>query len=283
MNSDRRQIVVREIEHWRRSKLLPDQYCDFLLNLYADQDMDSQSSRSSGGSSHARKAVAAVQQATGMQWFLTFGTFTLISFVVFYFSVFHPLLQIGVIVLGAVVLLWLGQRLRRHNEAAGLAITGIGMLLLLGGGLFMFSLHEISLWWNQVALLGFCALLWIAYGIKAHIPVLHLCGWITSILVYAWLLSHYTGEAKWYEIQLYWLPLACLFGWGSWFVHRWRKAVSAVFFVTCALVWFMPELYAMLFSEDEIIAWLQLQLIVKIAVGGGLLFLMRKKWMVWIV
>ncbi|WP_337101625.1 hypothetical protein [Paenibacillus sp. YIM B09110] len=281
MNSDRRQTIVREIEHWRRSKLLPDHYCDFLLNLYADQETVSPSSRAAGGSSTARKAVAAVQRATGMQWFLTFGTFTLISFVVFYFSVFHPLLQIGVIVLAVVVLLWLGQRLGKHNEAAGLALTGIAMLLLLGGGLFMYGLHDITEWWTKVALLGFCALLWIAYGILARIPVLHLCGWITSILVYAWLLSHYMGASKWYEIQLYWLPIACLFAWGSWFIHRWQKPVSAVLFVTCALVWFMPELYAMLFSDE--IAWIQLQLIVKIGIGGGLLFLMRKKWMVWVV
>ena len=27
--------IVKEIEHWQRSKLLPEQYCDFLLNLYA--------------------------------------------------------------------------------------------------------------------------------------------------------------------------------------------------------------------------------------------------------
>lgn len=280
MNPERRQIIVREIEHWRRSKLLPDQYCDFLLNLYADRETEQDNTRSASASP-VGKAVAAVQRATGLQWFLTFGTFTLISFVVFYFSVFHPLLQMAVIALSVVVLIWLGERMRRRNEAAGLALIGTAMLLLLGGGLFMLHLHDMGQWGWTTALLGFCALFWVVYGIISKIHVLHLSGWVTSILVYAWILSHYMSDSKWYEIQLYWLPVACLFAWGSWFIHRWRKPVAAVLFVISSLVWFMPELYSMLFTDET--TRLQLQLIVKIGIGGGLLFLMRKKWMVWVV
>jgi len=278
MNQDRRQIIVKEIDHWRRSKLLPDQYCDFLLNLYADQDAihtNKEQHHTVG------KAIAAVQRATGAQWLLTFGTFTLISFVVLYFNEFHPLLQMAVVVSAVAVFLRIGQRLRVRNEAAGLAVTSTGMLLLLGGGLYMLNVHDIDQWGWKTALLAFCSLFWVVYGIAARIPVLHLCGWLAAILVYAWLLSRFMVNSKWYEIQLYWLPLACLFGWSSWFVHRWTKSVSAVLFLTCALVWFMPELYAMMFADEAV--WLQMQLLIKIALGGGLLFSMRKKWMVWVV
>jgi len=278
MNQDRRQIIVKEIDHWRRSKLLPDQYCDFLLNLYADQDAihtNKEQHHTVG------KAIAAVQRATGAQWLLTFGTFTLISFVVLYFNEFHPLLQMAVVVSAVAVFLRIGQRLRVRNEAAGLAVTSTGMLLLLGGGLYMLNVHDIDQWVWKTALLAFCSLFWVVYGIAARIPVLHLCGWLAAILVYAWLLSRFMVNSKWYEIQLYWLPLACLFGWSSWFVHRWTKSVSAVLFLTCALVWFMPELYAMMFADEAV--WLQMQLLIKIALGGGLLFSMRKKWMVWVV
>jgi hypothetical protein len=278
MNQDRRQIILKEIDHWRRSKLLPDQYCDFLMNLYADQDAI-QTTREQHHT--VGKAIAAVSRATGMQWLLTFGTFTLISFVVLYFNEFHPLLQIAVVIGGAGVFLRIGQRLRKRNEAAGLAITSTGMLLLLGGGLYMLNVHSLDQWGLKTGLLALCSLFWVIYGIAARIPVLHLCGWLAAILVYAWLLSQFMVDSKWYEVQLYWLPIACLFGWSSWFVNRWSKQVSAILFLTCTLVWFMPELYAMMFVDNAI--WLQLQLIVKIAVGGALLFSMRKKWMVWVV
>jgi hypothetical protein len=36
MNEQRREIIVREIEYWKRSRLLPEQYCDYLLALYTE-------------------------------------------------------------------------------------------------------------------------------------------------------------------------------------------------------------------------------------------------------
>ncbi|MUT66690.1 hypothetical protein [Paenibacillus sp. NEAU-GSW1] len=281
MNEERRQIIVKEIEHWSRSKLLPEQYCDFLLNLYADQDEERSSPRSKRESSYAvAKAFMAVQRASGKQWLLTFGFFTLISFVVLYFNAFHPLLQIGVSLAGVVGLLWFGQKLRKRNAATGLALTGAGMLLFLGSGLYMLQLHGYDEWGWKTSLLGLCAIFWIVYGIAAKLPIFHLCGWVALLLVYAWLLSNYMESPSWYETQLYWLPLAALFGWSCWFVHRWSKQVSAVLFTVSALLWFMPELYAMLFIDEPI--FLQLMLLVKIAVGGGLLFSMRKQWIAWV-
>ncbi|WP_042162753.1 hypothetical protein [Paenibacillus gorillae] len=284
MNEERRQIIVKEIEHWSRSKLLPDQYCDFLLNLYADQEQREQDGKKAGArreSSYAvAKALMAAQRASGKYWLLTFGFFTLISFVVLYFNAFHPLLQIGVSLLGVSGLMWAGSRIRRRSEAGGLALSGAAMLLLLGSGLYMLELHELAEWGWKTALLAFCAIFWIIYGITAKIQTFHFCGWIAAVLVYAWLLSSFLGTPSWYEPQLYWLPIAGIFGWASWFIHRLSKPVSAVLFAMCAVLWFMPELYAMLFIDEPIL--LQIQLLLKIAIGGGLLFALRKQWIVWV-
>ncbi|OQP05829.1 hypothetical protein B1690_12065 [Geobacillus sp. 46C-IIa] len=38
MNRRRRETIIREIEYWKRSRLLPEQYCDFLLALYTEGD-----------------------------------------------------------------------------------------------------------------------------------------------------------------------------------------------------------------------------------------------------
>lgn len=278
MNQERRQIIVKEINYWQRNKLLPDHYCDFLLNLYADQDEKQYSDEQS---TSIGKALAAVQRASGKQWLLTFASITIISFVVLYFTIFHPALQMTIIILAATAFLWFGQRMhKRGNEASRLTAVGIAMLVLLGGGLYMLELHGLNSWAWKTMLLTICCIFWIIYGIASRIPILHLCGWLTSMLVYAWILSQYMLEPRWYEVQLYWLPAAILFGWASWFVHRWFKPVSAVLFATCAVAWFMPELYSALFLEDK--TWLQLQLIGKFALGGGLLFGLRKQWMVWV-
>ncbi|SDI94883.1 hypothetical protein [Salimicrobium halophilum] len=36
MAQDRKQIIVKEINYWKKSKLLPEKYCDFLLALYTE-------------------------------------------------------------------------------------------------------------------------------------------------------------------------------------------------------------------------------------------------------
>ncbi|SDW88002.1 hypothetical protein [Paenibacillus sp. CF384] len=274
MDQERRKSIVREIEHWQRSKLLPEQYCDFLLNLYLDEG------EKRAPTTFAGRAAVAVKGASVKQWLLTFGIFSLICFVFLYFTVFHPLLQIALSVTGVYILLFIGQRYRAKNESVGIGLIGTGMLLMLGAGLYMLQLHTLEAWGWKAGLLAFCSLFWIAFGIGGRIPLLHLCGWMASFLVYAWLLFNNTESPKWFEIQLYWLPASFVFGWCSWFFHRWSRPVASILFVAGALVWFMPELYAAVFADAEF--GLQLQLMVKIMAGGALLFSLRKQWIAWV-
>jgi len=274
MDQEKRKVIIREIEQWQRSKLLPDQYCDFLLNLYVDAEADREPANFSG------RAVKAIGLASWRQWLLVFVIFAVIFFVALYFSVFHPVLQIALISTSIILFLFFGQRYRSTNEAGGLALIGTGMLVMLGMGLYMLSLHGIEQWGWRVALLAFCALIWIILGIVMRIPLLHLCGWIAIFLVYASLLAHNMDEPQWYEVQLYWLPAAFVFCWCSWFFQRWSKPVAAVIFVAGVIIWFMPELYTNFFIADG--AGLQLQLLAKIAAGGLLLFTLRKKWIAWV-
>lgn len=282
MKAERRTIIVREIEHWRRSKLLPDHYCDFLLNLYADPVLAPKSDNDEAPPQHlVGKAIVAVSKATGKQWFLTIGILTLISFVVLYFSVFHPALQIAVILLGTFSLLWLGEKIRVNQAPIGFLSIFLGHLLLLSGGLFLIVQHGLEQWYWNFALIALCSFIWIVYGINRKLSLLHLCGWIAFLMAYAMLLHQLTTGQRWYEIQFYWLPLSLLFFWISWFIHRWFKPVSAIMFVVGIITWFMPEIFQHLFIADAV--WLQLQLIAKVIIAGCLLFGLKKQWMVWVI
>ncbi|GGG10538.1 hypothetical protein [Paenibacillus abyssi] len=274
MEQERRKTIIKEIEHWQRSKLLPDHYCDFLLNLYLDDPTQRPPSGLTG------KAASALQRSKGKHWFLFFGLISLICFVALYFNFFHPAMQITILSIFFVLFMVLGQRIRTRNEAAGLALISVGMVIMLLGGLYMLELHQLSEWGWKTGYLALCALFWIGYGIGARIALLHLCGWIGAIMVYALLLSRSADQPAWYDIQLFWVPASFLFGWLSWFVHRWSKQAAAVIFLTSALLWLMPEVYnAFLTSEAQ---WLQVQLISKITIGGILLFSLRKKWIAWV-
>lgn len=279
MKAERRTIIVREIEHWRRSKLLPDHYCDFLLNLYADPVT---APKSDDEPEHViGKAIMAVSKATGKQWLITFSLFTLISFVVLYFSVFHIALQIGLILIGTVLLLWLGEKIRKNNEPMGFLTITVGHLLFFCGGIYLIHSHKLDGWYWICGLAACCSLIWVIYGIKSKLGALHLCGWLAFLMSYALMLNQLTDGHTWYEVQLYWVPLSILFGWFSWFIHRFTKQVAGVLLLTSIFTWFMPELYQFLLIDDP--SFIPIQLIVKLITGGLILFLLRKQWMVWVI
>jgi hypothetical protein len=36
MNQQRKEIILKEIEYWKKNRLLPEQYCNYLLTLYSE-------------------------------------------------------------------------------------------------------------------------------------------------------------------------------------------------------------------------------------------------------
>lgn len=278
LKAERRTIIVREIEHWRRSKLLPDHYCDFLLNLYADPTV-APKAKSTANPLFGR-AARTISDATGRQWLMSFTLFTLISVVVLYFNVFHPLLQITFIIGFSFLLVWYGQRTIVRNEGFGLVVIATGHLTLFLGIIYMLQLYELNEWQYTVAAIGCCSLLWIIYGIKKQFNFMHLSGWLAFLFGYAIVLNQLSFAQTWYQIQLVWIPLSILFGWFCYFIHRYTKPVAGVLFITAIITWLLPEVYQILLVGFD--NYFQLQLIVKIVAGGLILFLLRKQWMVWI-
>lgn len=277
MNAERRTIIVREIEHWRRSKLLPDQYCDFLLNLYADPDIVPAKKKANP---ILGRAASTISEATGKQWFFTLAIFTVISIVVLYFNVFHPLLQIAFIVGFSFLLLWYGQRAMTKHEGIGLVSIVTGHLVFFLGILYMLNLYDYNEWYYIVGTILLCSTIWIIYGIRKQLNFLHLSGWLAFLFAYAITINRLSFAETWYQIQFVWIPLSVLFAWLSWFVHRYTKPVASVLFLTAIISWLLPELYQIiLYGYNN---YLQMQLIGKIVTGGLILFLLRKQWMVWI-
>jgi hypothetical protein len=41
MNQQRKEIIIKEIEYWKKNRLLKEQYCDYLLTLYSEGEYES--------------------------------------------------------------------------------------------------------------------------------------------------------------------------------------------------------------------------------------------------
>lgn len=273
LDEDKRKWVVREIESWRRAKMLPEQYCDFLLNLYLD-DLTVRPKSAAG------EKLRQIGQAPGKQWLYAVGIFSLICLVVLHFSAFPLALQIAVAVVGTGVLVGLGSRYREPLPARGLTLLSAGMLLLPAAGTAILHVHGWTEGPGLFVMLLASALIWIVCGIAERFAVLHWLGWMGIIALYAAVLSRQVPHPSWLEVQVFWVPAALLFAWLSWFVHVKFKATGAVLFATALILWFMPEVYSALFGVDR--DWIQVELLVKIALVGTIIFRLRRQWMEWV-
>jgi hypothetical protein len=273
LDEEKRKWVVTEIESWRRSKLLPEQYCDFLQNIYLD-DLNERPQGIVGN------AVKKIGQATGKQWFLAFGIFSLICFVVLHFSAFPVALQIGITSAVTLGFLLTGVKLRKRNMLKGTLWLGAGMAIPFVAGLGILNMNGWAGDTEILGLLGGCACIWIVFGLGLRFAALHWLGWMALIVLYSLLLSEHVPDPSGLEVQVFWIPAALLFGWLSWYLHVKFKSTGAVFFATALLLWFMPEVYSAINAVHT--NWIQIGIMLKIVLAGVGMFKLRKQWMEWV-
>ncbi|MDF2668624.1 MAG: hypothetical protein K0R67_930 [Paenibacillus sp.] len=275
MDSEKRKLIVREIEHWRRSKLLPEHYCDFLLNLYMDETIERE--KKVGGVS-----VQAIQNSRWYVWLLIFGSITAFCFLALHFNSFPIPLQIallGVAVLGCYAF---GLGVRRKQPLLAHMLVGLGSVALLGAGVLLMELYggqEDAV--LLMAYVSFCSLMWIVIGGVGKMNLFQFCGWVGLLLVYAYLLQTRGLAPTWLNAQLSWLPFCVLFGWLGWLLQRRKISSGAVMLVISFILLLMPEIYGF-YRAGSIDPWFQGSLFVKLVTAGIILFGTRKKWIEWV-
>lgn len=273
-NDEKRKFIVNEIEAWRRSKLLPEHYCDFLQNLYLDDLAD----RPKGAT---EKVVRSIEQASRKKWALVFGIFSLICLVSLHFSAFPLPLQIAVVGLVTTGFVAIGGAWREEHPVKALLTVCGGMLFLFASGAAILTLHGWEDGAGPTVLLGACAALCVFCGLLIRMPLIHWMGWLSLIALYARLLIRHIPEPSWVQTQIFWIPAALLFLWLAWFLHVRFKSVGAVLFGTGLIVWFMPELQGVLGEVAPV--WVQAGFLGKTLLMGLGLFRLRKQWTEWVV
>lgn len=271
---EKKKMIVNEIESWRRGKLLPEQYCDFLQNLYLD-DLEDRPTGVMG------TVVRRVGQATGKQWILVFGIFVLSCLFVLHFSAFPLAMQIAVTALGTAGFIVAGARWRETLPPRSYFMLGLSMIYLLIAGASLLALHG---WLNDAGtmlLMMACALIWIVCGVGLRVGLMHAFGWLAMIALYALMLARQAPNANGVETQLFWVPASLLFGWLSWFVHVKLRSAGGVLLAIAIVLWFMPEVYSAVYGIDA--QWIQVELAAKAVLLGIGMYRLRKKWMEWVV
>ncbi|THE15437.1 hypothetical protein E1I69_00870 [Bacillus timonensis] len=175
MNQDRKNIVINEILYWRKNKLLPEAYCNFLLSLYTEGE----GVESKPTSSHSKKNT--------LSWIFGIGLLLPVMFLVTYFTEISPTLQMLINFI-FIIICTLGLILNRNNpffvHFASIILALFILLLTVNGSDLIFKGHGYYLF--GIILLN--CVCWIIVGIlskKKYFLIAGILGSITSgILIF---------------------------------------------------------------------------------------------------
>jgi hypothetical protein len=273
LEAEKRKIIVYEIEHWRKNKLLPEHLCDFLLNLYLEDPADRPKKWGSVSPSSIRNSNWKV-------WIMIFGGLGLISFIALNFNSFQIPMQISTSSLIILLCYMIGGVSRTKNSTTSYLAFGIGSILLLNVGLFILHKNDA----DQLVIVGYtvlCSIIWMVTGITARMPLFHFGGWLVLTLIYGWVLYHNIQTFDWLGLQMSWVPVSIVLIWLGWLFHHNNKQMAAVLLLVGYLVWFIPDVFGLMFTDIPQNG-LQLSLMLRIIAAGIVLFSLRKKWTEWV-
>ncbi|MEI7026710.1 hypothetical protein [Paenibacillus sp. y28] len=275
MDSEKRKLIVREIEHWRRSKFLPEQYCDFLLNLYRDQETEPEPKVFGVSKS-------SIVGSSWKKWMLVLASAAVTTYFVLHFNTFQFPMQIGTCVAFMLVCYLFSFLKRSRSPITANVLAGIGSVLALFAGIKLVEEASLSEAVSLPLMISACSLLWMAVGLAGRMGLFHFCGWAGLAVTYAYFLDKHMVSFSWLQVELAWVPIGAIMLWIGWLLQHRTKPVASVLFLAGGLYEFAPELYAAVYSSEGASAVLAVLLAVKIGVAGILLYTTRKTWIEWV-
>lgn len=292
MTQDKRTIIINEIQYWKTHKLLPEQYCDFLLNLYGSDGKEKGSSRfrlpwtrtrGSTGSRHHVAGGAGIGIRSGIKWALALGVITIISVIGFYFNAFPLAMQIISGSITVVAFLLAGILLiSRHLPFAYLSLgTGCFLLLLIGEWLLKLYQLDEPLW--ALGYLFLCCLVWLGLGIFLRLIFLQLCGFLGMAFIYGWLLMNLLDPLYGVLLQLAWMVTGALCLWGGWMIRNLNRSLMQTLIAVAVICFVAPELMAVFLGGAHTSMFPYILFTGKLAGSGIAILILRKRWIGWVV
>ncbi|MCM3021754.1 hypothetical protein [Heyndrickxia ginsengihumi] len=124
----RKQIIVNEIKLWKENKMIPQEYCDFLLALYSEDIQDQESSENIR-KSKSRVVSKDILPILGV--YLLVVCLLSIAVFVIYFTEFPFILQTVILTVFVGFLLWACFYYSNKEFYFGIFLIGTALLLLL--------------------------------------------------------------------------------------------------------------------------------------------------------
>lgn len=173
MDSKRSKIIIEEIQLWKNSRMLPKEYCDYLLALYTKGDQMSEDVIGQ------EKQFLTVQQLLNSLFLVILVP---LSFIVIYITQLSPIMQIVILTLFvcySLVHMLLNQKQMNIIFTLALFVTLLTILLLtVFLGQVYFKNHIIII--QMLGVLQFLG--WLIYAYKINRKDVKIISWLGFLL-----------------------------------------------------------------------------------------------------
>lgn len=150
MDKERRDIIVKEINHWKAHQLLPQQYCDFLLALYTEGE--------------GNEEVEKEQKKSPFYLLFYFFNTLLILFPILIIQIFDYVwfqaIAIIIVLSIATLMIKLFSRHELLNESYAIMILLLSFLLTIVSYINEYT----QIWWLNYLWVLLNSVVWIVYG-----------------------------------------------------------------------------------------------------------------------
>lgn len=170
MDAERKKIIINEIHYWKENRMLPAQYCDYLLALYTEGG-------SEGGSAPKKKAKALSWKRLAIFLFLPIFVFFL------YFTELSPRLQMALSLIFVIFCLFAAFYYFKKGILFQLSLAFAALVLLLA------STESVQLFISANGLVLYAAILancilWLFAGWRLKLSFFTIAGFLGIILVF---------------------------------------------------------------------------------------------------
>ncbi len=283
MNQEQKKMMIQEIKKWKESKLVPTEYCDFLLNLYAEGESFSHDQRT--GKESSSKSTWRTSLNNGILGKILLVIVGLLLFLIFAlnFTLFPEPMQIAVLLLGTIFPYIMYFRSRNKSLIARTTWLFVAVLMVAGVGYYYLSTGQLL--GERSAVMGTMAivfLLWVLSGGIGRSRLVAGIGTLGLVLLYATLLEDVMniGGSSYGVQHFYYFVPAVLSLFLAAVLGRYRVYVAPVFLLFGVVVLFGPDLRTLLFGLTmdllvQIFVFLKLAVLITL----GIVFLPGlKKW-----
>lgn len=278
MKEQRKKIITAEIEYWRRSNLLPSQYCDFLLNLYTEGEAAGKNARDEASAGNEALPAFSVPRFE-IKWLGVALLMVVLLYLAFHFTDFTLTMQMTLI--GFLTLLfYIMGFMKEKSSLSSHLFLGLASMLLALGGVYALGLYK-YLHSTIVLYLGAACIIWYLTGILADKRYLSFCALLGVQGVYGWFAYHKSyDQFTWWQMEAFWIPIAMILIVLGLLWKRRQEKTSAILLFSGILALFGAELESFFIpaADKDMLLYL---LYLKIFIASFLLLSLKNFWWGW--